>query len=123
MHPMRDESGRPGVHGAGDERPSCEPDEVIVEVEPATRELLDKTTEATWNEALRQLGNTPSNPLPLWTTLASRILSAVATGERDPERLQRLALEGLRNRDWFAEDAEAQTNQKGPAPPVERGQP
>ena len=121
---MRDESGRPGVHGAGGEKPSCDdPDEAIGEAEPATRELLDKTTEATWNEALRQLGNTPSNPLPLWTTLASRILSAVATGERDPERLKRLALEGLRNRDWFAEDAEAQTNQKGPAPPMGRGQP
>jgi hypothetical protein len=100
----RDETGWPGVHCAGGERPSCEPDEVIDEVGPATRELLDKTTEATWNEALRQLGNTPSNPLPLWTMLASRILSAVATGERDPERLKRLALEGLRNRDWFAED-------------------
>ena len=36
--------------------------------------------------------------------LASRILSAVATGERDPERLKHLALERLRNRDWFAED-------------------
>jgi hypothetical protein len=42
--------------------------------------------------------------LPLWTMLASRILRAVAIGERDPERLQLLALEGLRNRDWFAED-------------------
>jgi hypothetical protein len=105
MHPMsRDETGWPGVHGAGGERPSCEPDEAIDEAERVTRELLDKTTEATWNEALRQLGNTPSNPLPLWTMLASRILSAVATGERDPERLKHLALERLRNRDWFAED-------------------
>ena len=105
MHPMsRDETGWPGVHGASGGRPSCEPDEVIVEVEPATRELLDKTTEATWNEALHQLGNTPSNPLPLWTMLASRILRAVATGERDPERLKHLAMEGLRNRDWFAKD-------------------
>ena len=100
----RDESGRPGVHGAGGERPNCEPEEAIGQAEPATRELLDKTTEATWNEALRQLSNTPSNPLPLWTMLASRILRAVATGERDPERLKHLALEGLRNRDWFAED-------------------
>jgi hypothetical protein len=66
MHPMsRDETGWQGVHGAGGEKPSCEPDEVIVEVEPATRDLVDVVTEATWIEAQRRLGKTPSNPLPL----------------------------------------------------------
>ena len=100
MHPMsRDESVSPGVRVSGGEKSTCGSDEAL---RPDTRELLDKVTEATWNEALRRLGDTPSNPLPLWTMLASRILRAVAIGERDPERLQRLALEGLRNRDWFA---------------------
>ena len=59
--------------------------EVFAETEPDTGELVDTVTEATWNEALRQLGGLPSNPLPLWTMLASRILRAVADGERDAE--------------------------------------
>ena len=41
----------------------------------ATPELIDSVTEATWKEALRQLGGLPSNTLPLWTILASRILA------------------------------------------------
>ena len=63
--------------------------------EPATSELVDMATEATWEEALSRLGKLPSNPLPLWMLLASRILRAVADGERDPQRLKRLALDGL----------------------------
>jgi hypothetical protein len=35
---------------------------------------LNWATEATGNEAFRQLGATPRNPLLLWTMLASRIL-------------------------------------------------
>jgi hypothetical protein len=68
---------------------------VVGELNSATCELVDKVTEASWEEALRQLGGLPTNPLPLWTTLASRILRAVANGERDPQRLKRLALDGF----------------------------
>jgi hypothetical protein len=73
---------------------------LVGEPQPATSELIDSVTEATWNEALRQLGGLPSNPLPLWTILASRILRAVADGERDPLRLKRFALDALTKCDW-----------------------
>jgi len=73
---------------------------LVGEPKPATSELIDSVTEATWNEALRQLGGLPSNPLPLWTILASRILRAVADGERDPLRLKRFALDALTECDW-----------------------
>ena len=99
----RDETIRPqggGVHITGGGEPTYEADEIVGEAKPATRELVDRVTEATWNDALRQLGRTPSNPLPLWMMLATRILRAVANGERDPERLRRLALDGLHDRDW-----------------------
>ena len=91
----RDETSRPGLHITDGDEPTYESNETVGEVTPTTRELLDATTEATWQEALRRLGSTPSNPLPLWTMLASRILRAVANGERDPERIKRFALEGL----------------------------
>ena len=73
--------------------------EVVGEPKSANCELVDMVTEATWNEALSQLGGLPSNPLPLWIRLATRILRAVADGERDPQRLQRFALDGLKVHD------------------------
>jgi hypothetical protein len=73
------------------------------EPKSAPCELVDMATEATWNEALRRLGGLPSNPLPLWTMLASRILRAVADGERDPQRLKRFALDGLNGHDGSGE--------------------
>jgi hypothetical protein len=76
----------------------------VGELKNATCELIDKVTEATWREALRQIGGLPTNPLPLWTILASRILRAVAAGERDPQRLKRLALDGLNDYDGFGKD-------------------
>jgi len=75
----------------------------VGELKNATCELIDKVTEATWREALRQIGGLPTNPLPLWTILASRILRAVAAGERDPQRLKRLALDGLNDYDGFGQ--------------------
>jgi hypothetical protein len=78
--------------------------EVVAETEPATGELVDVVTGAVWEEALRQLGGSPSNPLPLWTKLASRILRAVGDGERDPQRLKRFALDGLSADDGFSKD-------------------
>jgi hypothetical protein len=75
--------------------------EVVAEAKTATCELVDTVTEATWKEALSQLGGLPSNPLPLWTMLATRILRAVADGERDPQRIKRFALDGLNNHDGF----------------------
>jgi hypothetical protein len=83
----------------GDGRANETNAEAVAETKPTASELIDTVTEATWNEALRQLGGSPSNPLPLWTMLASRILRAVADGERDPQRLKRFALDGLKDRD------------------------
>jgi hypothetical protein len=60
-----------------------------------TADLVTVAVEATWDDALRRLGGAPSNPLPLWTTLATRILRAVANGECDPQRIKRIALDGL----------------------------
>ncbi|MGP1666672.1 MAG: hypothetical protein ACTS5I_12325 [Rhodanobacter sp.] len=61
--------------------------------------MVDMVTEATWNDALSQLGGLPSNSLPLWIMLATRILRAVADGERDPQRIKRFALDGLNDQD------------------------
>jgi hypothetical protein len=92
-----------GLSG-GDGRANEANTEVVAETNPATSELVDVVTGAVWEEALRQLGRSPSNPLPLWTKLASRILHAVADGERDPQRLERLALDGLNADDGFSKD-------------------
>jgi hypothetical protein len=89
------------VGQSGDEK--CA-DEANVETKPATCELVDMVVKATWEEALRRLGGSPSNPLPLWTMLASRILRAVANGERDPQRLERFALEGLNAQNGRSKD-------------------
>ena len=78
--------------------------EVVGESKSASRELVDTVTAATWNEALHHLGGSPSDPLPLWTKLASRILRAVADGERDPQLIKRFALDGLNAHDGFSKD-------------------
>ena len=103
----RNETFRPehgGVGDTGGEQAIYEAEDAVDKPKSTTWDMVDVVTEATWNEALARLGRTPSDPLPLWTMLASRILRAVAIGERDPERLTRLALEGLRSRDWFADE-------------------
>ncbi len=91
---IKREAGR--LHLAGAEARTSE---VVGEPKSANCELVDMVTEATWKEALSQLGGLPSNPLPLWMMLATRILRAVADGERDPQRIKRFALEGLKNHD------------------------
>jgi hypothetical protein len=103
----RDETIKPegrGIRVSGIGESTDEMDEVVGEPEPATSALIDAVTEATWNEALRQLDKVPTNPLPLWVVLATRILRAVADGERDPQRLERLALDGLNDRDWLSDN-------------------
>jgi hypothetical protein len=104
----RDETRKPeggNVRHAGREEHSNEAEaEVGGESKSATCQLVDMVTEATWEEALRQLGGLPSNPLPLWTMLATRILRAVADGERDPLCLKRFALEGLNDQDGSGKD-------------------
>ena len=77
--------------------------EVVGEPKSANGELVDMVTEATWNDALSRLGGLPSNPLPLWMMLATRIMRAVADGERDPQRIKRFALDGLNDHDGFGE--------------------
>jgi hypothetical protein len=75
--------------------------EAVGEPKSANGELLDMVTAATWNDALSQLGGLPSNPLPLWIMLATRILRAVADGDRDPQDIKRFALDGLNDNDGF----------------------
>ena len=75
---------------------------VVGEPKRASGELVDSVTEAAWNDAMSQLGGLPSNPLPLWMMLATRILRAVADGERDPQRIKRFALDGLNDHDGFS---------------------
>jgi hypothetical protein len=61
----------------------------------AKSELIDVMTqamEAAWQEAVRHLGGAPIEPLPIWTMLATRIMTAAANGERDPKRLKLIAL-------------------------------
>jgi hypothetical protein len=89
------------VRVTGRSKPLNDHERLVRETRPATSELVDAVTRATWEAALAQLGELPTDPLPLWTMLASRILRAVAHGERDPERLKRLALDGVNNHDWF----------------------
>ena len=95
-----DTTGKPQSGDVGLDRGDELTNEVTLEglgaTSPAICELLDVVTKETWEDALRQLGGAPSNPLPLWMMLASRILRAVADGERDPERIKRVALDGLR---------------------------
>ena len=74
---------------------------VVRETKTARGELVDMVAEATWNEAVGQLGAFPTNPLPLWVMLSTRILRAVANGESDPQRIKRFALEGLKDDDGF----------------------
>ena len=103
----RNETFRPEDNGVGDMgggQAIYEAVEAVDNPRQATRDLVDLVTEATWNEGLRRLGATPRNPLLLWTMLASRILQAVADGERDAQRLQRFALEGLDDQDWFSDE-------------------
>jgi hypothetical protein len=52
-------------------------DEIVDEPKRAKSDLVDLATEATWNEALSQLGGLPSNPLPLWTLLAAQRVRGV----------------------------------------------
>jgi hypothetical protein len=54
---------------------------------------------------------------------ASRILQAVADGERDALRLQRFALEGWTIKISFPKSADrsARPNKKGPVPPMDAG--
>ncbi len=93
------EGGDVHLTGGGDS--AIVANELVDETNRATSELVDLVTEATWKEALSQLGGLPSNPLPLWTLLATRILRAVADGERDPQRLERFALDGLNDSEGF----------------------
>lgn len=72
--------------------------EAINESLAAEAEMVDVMTEAmqaAWAETIRQLGGAPSDPLPIWTRLATRILTAVDEGERDPNCLKLIALGAL----------------------------
>ena len=100
---VKPESNDVGLSG-GDGRANDAKTDVVAVPTPATCELVDMVTEATWNEALRQLGGLPSNPLPLWTVIANRILRAVADGERDPQRLKSCALDALDAHDGSGKD-------------------
>ena len=68
----------------------------LVGLEDDTADIITEAVAATWKEAVHQLGGPPSNPLPLWTMMAARILDAVKNGERDPQGLKFFALVGLK---------------------------
>ena len=60
-----------------------------------TVDAATEAIEAAWEEALLGLDGAPLDPLPLWTKLATRVLTAVGDGERDPQRLKQIALAAL----------------------------
>jgi hypothetical protein len=58
-------------------------------------ELLRVTTgalEEAWSEAVLILGGPPVDPISMRAQLARRIMAAAGNGERDPERLKKIAL-------------------------------
>jgi len=57
-------------------------------------EVMTQAMAAAWNEVV-PLADPLTDPMPLWLTLAKRIMSAAGEGERDPERLKRIALAGI----------------------------
>lgn len=59
---------------------------------PELVDVMTQAMEAAWEEAVRHLGGAPIDPLPIWTMLATRILTAAGNGERDPKRLKLIAL-------------------------------
>ncbi len=71
------------------------PEEWCLASDPPSYDIITEATAAAWEEALSILGGPPSDPLPLWTVLARRILIAAGDGERDPEMLKRTALRFL----------------------------
>ena len=71
------------------------PEKIAAPSQTPSYDVITEAMAAAWDEAICALGEPPSDPLPLWTMLARRILIAVAEGERDPERLKRMALRNL----------------------------
>jgi hypothetical protein len=71
------------------------PEEWCLASDAPSYDIITEATAAAWEEALCILGGPPSDPLPLWTVLARRILMAAGDGERDPEMLKRTALRFL----------------------------
>ncbi len=60
---------------------------------PCSYDIIAQAMAAAWEDALRVMGAPPSDPLPLWTQVAKRILAAAGEGERDPDSLKRIALQ------------------------------
>ena len=58
-------------------------------------DILTEAMEAAWVEVVHKLGGVPSDPLPIWSMLAKRIMIAAGEGERDPQRLKCIALRAL----------------------------
>jgi hypothetical protein len=69
-------------------------DPVGVEVSDLDHAIAEAKIARAWEEALR-IEEAPHDPLPLWTKLATRILTAVGDGEHDPQRLKQIALTAL----------------------------
>ena len=59
--------------------------------DPETVAILGRVFSAAWHE-IKEAGAVPSDQESARADLARRILAAAADGERDPERLKRLAL-------------------------------
>jgi len=63
----------------------------------ATVSMMHRALDAAWSE-FEQRGRALAEPLAIRRLMAKRILSEVASGERDPERLRLLALKAADDR-------------------------
>jgi hypothetical protein len=59
--------------------------------DPETMAILGRVFSAAWHD-IQEAGAVPSDQETARAELARRVLAAAAAGERDPERLRRLAL-------------------------------
>ena len=60
---------------------------------PETLGLMTQAFDAAWEEAEYALASNTFDPTGLRRLMALKIMAAVRDGERDPERLKKLALE------------------------------
>ena len=60
--------------------------------DPETLDVLTRAFDEAWIDVQKMVGSRPLDPTGLRSVLAKRIITAAATGERDPGRLKLLAV-------------------------------
>ena len=60
--------------------------------DPETLDVLTRAFDEAWIDVQKMVGSRPLDPTGLRSLLAKRIITAAATGERDPGRLKLLAM-------------------------------